>query len=360
MTLTEILENDILHLPLNINTDDIFKELLDYYDKYMLFIDRINQSNSEIKFSNIDIDRIDAAYSIILRAIQKYLSGTPGGAYTSFIKIFTILNDEITYFCLENMSKEELPFENLYRLRVAKDSVLKREDIFHVPFSKRKYVNSYRFSIPGLPAIYLGSSSYVCWEELSRISLDELFISRFRFNKGIQVNLLNISTTSELLLTLLAENSVNAIESLKNHLILWPLVAACEIKVKTPEAPFKPEYIIPQLLLQYIAREKKYDGIIYSSTRINATKVDPKKCFNVVLPVQKKGKNSDYCEILKEKILVSEPISIKFYKTTIHKGFSSTDPHDFELVKGLSTHYMFTDFGYIERAVNKLDVEKIR
>ncbi|MFW1494652.1 hypothetical protein ACEV9S_24505, partial [Vibrio parahaemolyticus] len=51
----------------------------------------------------------------------------------------------------------------------------------------------------------------------------------------------------------------------------WPLIAACSIRVKNPSDNFKPEYIIPQLLLQWARDYKSIDGIRYTSTHIEAT-----------------------------------------------------------------------------------------
>lgn len=369
MQLTEILSNKVLDYPLVINTDNLVVELIKIFDDYKKYVNSIINKNYNLHLSSDDQIKIEKTIDIILRVFERYLSGEVAGAYNTLLNLIKLQKAELDFFCLENRTKELLPFENLYRLRASNAGKLSRKDIFHVPYSKRKYVNSYRFSIPGLPAIYLGSSLYVCWEEMSRISLDELYVSRFRFNVGESVSLLNLSYTNKLLLNHLeefpeeqldaSEISQIIIKSIHNYFNIWPLIAACGIKVQNTDAPFKPEYIIPQLLMQYIGREKQYDGIMFSSTRIGALRVDPKKCINVVLPVRKQDTKTDYCPVLAKKIVLSEPLSIKFYKTTIHKGFGTYAPTDFELIKGLSTNYSLTDFGFIERAVNKLDVEKL-
>jgi hypothetical protein len=43
------------------------------------------------------------------------------------------------------------------------------------------------------------------------------------------------------------------------HAVCWPLIAACSIKVKNPGANFKPEYVVPQLILQWITDETRID-----------------------------------------------------------------------------------------------------
>ena len=54
-----------------------------------------------------------------------------------------------------------------FRARLS-DSVVEfsAEEMLHIPFNKRHIVKSERFSIPGLPCLYLGNSSYACWVEM--------------------------------------------------------------------------------------------------------------------------------------------------------------------------------------------------
>ena len=56
----------------------------------------------------------------------------------------------------------------LYRIRSDRSEfkIPDRGDIFHVPFEKRRLVGNQRYSIAGLPCLYLRSSLWICWEEL--------------------------------------------------------------------------------------------------------------------------------------------------------------------------------------------------
>lgn len=54
-----------------------------------------------------------------------------------------------------------------FRARLSENVVeFSSEDMLHIPFNKRHIVKSERFSIPGLPCLYLGNSSYACWVEM--------------------------------------------------------------------------------------------------------------------------------------------------------------------------------------------------
>lgn len=291
------------------------------------------------------------------------LGGKTNDAYNIFIKIIKDFKEEIDVFSLVERDSRFLPIEKMYRLRKTETVKLTRNGIFHVPLSERKKVDSCRFSIPGLPVLYLGTSAYVCWEELSRPSFDLLYIARFSFYKQARLNLFNMSVTNKLLLNSLKENpedeldesikSKSFIKALYNYL-LWPLFAICQIRVQDQSSPFKPEYIVPQILMQYIGNEKNYDGIIYPSTRVYATKINPRKCLNIVLPVKELKDNMKFCEFLKRKTILTEPLSIKFYEKIIHKSLAESGPNDFELIEGLGTHYITSHFGFIEYAVENI------
>ncbi|MFH4351795.1 hypothetical protein WAJ70_22165, partial [Acinetobacter baumannii] len=54
-----------------------------------------------------------------------------------------------------------------------------------------------------------------------------------------------------------------------SYLIIWPLMAACSVRVKNTTNTFKPEYIIPQLLLQFIRYDEFFDGVSYFSTKVD-------------------------------------------------------------------------------------------
>ena len=64
-------------------------------------------------------------------------------------------------------------------------------------------------------------------------------------------------------------NNENDIEQVRNYLLkyiyTYPLRAACSLVVKHPDGKFIEEYIIPQLLLQWVINDEDFDGIRYES-----------------------------------------------------------------------------------------------
>ena len=58
---------------------------------------------------------------------------------------------------------------NFYRARDNNTGFLyTKEEMFHIPYELRHKVTNQRYSVSGLPCLYLGSSTYLCWEELER------------------------------------------------------------------------------------------------------------------------------------------------------------------------------------------------
>lgn len=74
-----------------------------------------------------------------------------------------------------------------------------------------------------------------------------------------------------------------------------PLVIACSIKVLEPEDNFKPEYIVPQLVMLALVDDIKKIGCAYTSTRKNKffdNWKDAGKLDNIALPVKNIQENN--------------------------------------------------------------------
>lgn len=162
-------------------------------------------------------------------------------------------------------------------------------ELFHVPFEKRQIVSTNRFTIPGLPALYLGSSPQLCKTEIDPENSDEIWISKFELKENTRVlqllglrqfmSLGNCDTTSVL-----------------RFLVMYPLTLACSVRVKHAGGNFKPEYIMPQLLLQFAIESDEVKGVKYMSTLANHDNEDD---YNLIFPV-KEIKSSGYCTELKK------------------------------------------------------------
>jgi len=196
----------------------------------------------------------------LIHVIEMFLSGCQSDAFNLFYKLFM---DNIESLRIETINEDEF----LYRMRVGKngyEEFTSNEEMFHIPFQLNHLVANERYSMSGFPSLYLASSVYVCWEEMRRPDMDYVNIALYKTKR--QAKVLDLSNKEHYHFT--------------NEKFSDCLVLACSLQVQYPESPFKPEYIIPQLLLQCLVRynrEQTTDdnllGIKYSSTHVKDSKL---------------------------------------------------------------------------------------
>lgn len=188
------------------------------------------------------------------QVIAKYLSGNHSTAFEMFYEIFVENIDNMRISCI----KKDTCF---YRMRVGKDGYdeFSSDEMFHIPFQLNYLVGNERYSISGFPSLYFGSSVYGCYEELRRPNIDYTNVALFKATEDICV--FDLSNQERYHFT--------------KAKFMDCLVYACSIQVQHPDAPFKPEYIIPQLVMQSIVKynndekhSKRIIGIKYSSTHV--------------------------------------------------------------------------------------------
>lgn len=143
-----------------------------------------------------------------------------------------------------------------FRMRNATNYELyKEEEMFHIPFEKNYLIKNERFSISGFPSLYLGKSVYVCWEELGRPDFDHANVAVY--NNSEECTVIDLCMPAKI------EDIIRSLQTL-------PMILSSSLPVLNPGYDFKPEYIIPQLLMQCVVRYNKksgkaIDGIKYDS-----------------------------------------------------------------------------------------------
>lgn len=159
------------------------------------------------------------------------------------------------------------------------------DEMFHIPYDKRNKIGNQRYSISGLPCLYLGASTYVCWEEMERNDFTYCNFCGFTNNQIIDVYDLTLPL------------KIIDLKDIKRVCI----ILACSLSAKREDI-FKVEYVLPQCLLQalmfrhhYYHKEKKIFGIKYISSHAlngdaNCFKIDfndnnwVKRFINYVFP----------------------------------------------------------------------------
>lgn len=181
------------------------------------------------------------------------------------------------------------------------------KEMYHVPFELKYKIANYRYSCVGHPCFYLGESSYVCWEELKRESF-------------IYSNVAMFESTEDLTFIDLSIPSLNK-ELNEVDLYMLPLIIAVRLAVKRPGENYIPEYDIPQLLMECLARLReeepntKIAGIKYTSIyrEFKGLLFDRntvmRKCSNyVILPYTKLTKG--VCPIIEKQFKFCGCISL--------------------------------------------------
>lgn len=330
MNIEEFYAETVASLPIIRQNNDFRKDLemaLNTYSERVTQID-IAHFASEEERENI-ITSINALSDTIKKVVNLYYDGRRANALQVFrdqmecpnglfenIGIHSI--EKITHF-KEKDAQGKVTIQERptvwFRARVFEDKQSHSfREMFHIPLDKRESVKTQRYSAQGYPCLYLGNTVYSCWEEMHRKRFDELRFSGFKVRHTFDVYDLRIPKRSDFIEP-----------NFEKTLLRMPLIISSMVQVKNPEDPFKPEYIIPQLLIETIIcrnREKWKNttgpcdmpwGIIYTSTHINHDfpyGVDHLE--NIAIPVIASDDKCNYCEVLASLFDISTPLCLEY------------------------------------------------
>lgn len=327
---------------------DFLKSKLDDYTRNIS--DKIKDNNISSKIKNLS--------TIISETIELYYKGQIYKASKHFSE-YLKLNLEKNKIFKSEVNEGDI----FYRARLSGKKQFNVSDLFHIKFEERHKIKTQRYSIPGFPALYLGNSTYTCWEEFERTNLRDLWFSKFETQKKMYVILIE---RIEGLLEILNEDSDKDrnYKFLTDYLAFFPLILSSTIKVKNPSGNFKPEYIIPQMLLEYISNDETISGIQFPSTKIDYNSLVNIEANNFVFPVKKIAKEG-HCSILSELFYLTAPTSLEIEETIDN---SPNEPPEYdpktndisiEFIKDIKTPYHKTSFAKIESRLKNRELYKI-
>lgn len=364
MNFKQLIKDKIFSLPLKQPKSKSFDVFIEEY--LMSFLDKVESlENGVLEFDNgigIDTEFIKITQRTIINGligtIKEYYNGAPFKAYE---KLNRTLRNEIKDLYAIIKQKEYLSDEDFYRIRVQEGNFgLSTSQMFHIPFELRGKVSTQRFSIPGFPSLYLGRTLYVCWEELNRPQIDTFQSIRFKSTKKIKFLDLTPPTIGDFVFT----------GEIYRYFMTFPLIACCSVKVKDYSDTFKPEYIIPQLLLQWIRENDRIDGIRYKSTHIAPELYKQKgELSNLVLPV-KENNHKGHCSQLTEMFESTEVVSWQLHEFALggQTFWGNKDEYDqvdkklpeLELIKGRKYPYSYSVLGKMELYLDGMNTKKIK
>lgn len=199
------------------------------------------------------------------------------------------------------------------------------DELFHIPMSKRAYSSNERFSLAGFPCLYLSTMLPLAWQECNYPK--KYYYSEYQYlwdvdqngkvNVDKEVKLLALYSPIELK-TLGYTVKYNHFEIwnevVGRYLKMYPLILACSFINQSGNTPYKQEYIIPQMLMQWVKRNSDVvKGIEYFSC-VDMSFDNSKWCANnIVLPAFAPYENG-VSQLLKEKFTWTKP---KFHEIPI-------------------------------------------
>lgn len=182
-----------------------------------------------------------------------------------------------------NDFKYDLSNDVLFRGRYS-DSILTPWDMFHIPFNKRYLIGNQRYSLTGQPLLYLGFSILDILAELN-CDLDEfnqVKLCTYKPNKTFRVfdlrndfyEYLSYNPLDDLLVDSDYKEKI-IYNDIRNKFFKFILSSICsfERREEHRKYSFCEEYVLPQMLAQII-KKNNFNGIIYSSTRLNNSEND--------------------------------------------------------------------------------------
>lgn len=200
-----------------------------------------------------------------------------------------------------------------YRARKNENSLFSPSEMFHIRFEHRYKVRTQRYSYPGLPCLYLGSSIEVCCDELGCWD-DNLNIAQVSKQSSEDIGIFDLYFFEEYDFNNLEPEQEN------QFVCLWPLVACCSFTYQNADGmSFRPDYIVPQLLLEYIIDKNAENGLHGSDTMAYGIRYHSVKkplinfnsskstCdyINYVFPVLSNG-STGFCEMLERIFRVEQ------------------------------------------------------
>lgn len=268
-------------LPKKIFSDSDYLNILqNIFKEYQEELDKVDFSIINV---NISKNRVRKICEIIIKSIEWQLNGNSIEAINTVKKLFNEKDiGEDLFSCILEKEESNHFTKQLYRGRVGED-IFELSEIFHVPFNKRQYVATERYSIPGYPCLYLSGSIYGSWLELNKPHVNNFYVSRYEVKEKLKVldlSLLprevingNLGDGSEYLKKCINGEEVKISEVIQKYIYTWPIICACSFIIDEKNRFFKSEYVLPQLLLQVIrsitdeSDKIHFDGIKYFSVK---------------------------------------------------------------------------------------------
>lgn len=229
------------------------------------------------------LNLVDRIIEVHLRILQYCYKGDLFYAYKLLYQLLLCQNSKLSQYLIEPyinyMDSNLIMGEKYYRIRVEKigKSV---DNCSHVPYNSRGSIDSNRFSLQGLPCLYLANSIETADKETHEL------------NEGMQkwcgefVPIKNFAVTDLSFRGLKIRSDMDVYDAFK-LLITFPMRLLCSLKVKDNCHRFHEEYLFPQLLSHLILvylKEHPNDKLYNGTEGIKFDSTQNENGFNLIIP----------------------------------------------------------------------------
>lgn len=211
--------------------------------------------------------------------------------------------------------------KRFYRVRpVAEksDSIKNNADeLFHIPINKRAYTSSERFSLGGFPSLYLSTVLPLAWQECGYPQ--KYYYSEYQYDKMSnetrnyedELKFFALYSPKEIYewgISMKFNDFEVWLEFVIRYLILYPLVIGCSFVNHGGKVSYKQEYIIPQMLMQWVQRNNEIvQGVSYF-TCLDIEMMPKEYCgYNLAIPIMKPYDEKNYSERLRKEFIWTMP-----------------------------------------------------
>lgn len=315
-------------LPISISEDKSYRQSVEKKLKeYYAYISGKIAFNKDVELLAV----IQRTNNSILGAIDEYLCGN---IHSAQLYIYDVLKE----YCTDDFIVTELdksyafrgiaPHQDIrnteydysamlqtelsfFRARKSINVLAQAQEMSHIPLDKRELVPTARFSIAGVPCLYLGTTSYCCWLELERPSRSQFYCSSLKAtDTGKKLHILNLAISEGLINGVFnracEKDGSRQHELQRKMMMIFPLIIATSYCVKQKERNFKSEYIVSQLVMQNLTK-LKIDGIAYISKKSYSDFEYPHN-VNLAIPV-----TAINLENINKSFEISHPSSLEFF-----------------------------------------------
>ena len=352
-------------LPIRWGDGDFYAEAVGLFTRYQTAVRRQFPSR---KAENAAFQaQLACVCELVLDALGESLHGLPARAYARVKELMGLLEQFPLYASHAELEPSAMMTGTvpLYRVvRVEENKVFPRKRIFHPPYSLRRRIATNRYSIAGYPSLYLATTVELADLENGLFSHRQPAIAaRFSLNtvyiRAIEqsIRILDLSWTPQALADPGSAEKIKESRkrfedladasdrisgsSAKGHaperyLLRYPLLAACSY-IRVKREGFAPEYILPQLLTQWLRQELDAElvGIKYFSCYTeHAATLGANYCFPATgdTILRDKGGEESYCPVLNEAFLLTEPVFLPNYgsEKAVQDALDGLAPNDFD------------------------------